>query len=68
MISFTKINNMNIASVTDCRINSTADALDIMAEVFYQGCSSMIIPKEILPDEFFKLRTGLNGDILQKEL
>ncbi len=66
MISYKEVDNIKIATVTDCMIGSTADALDIMAEIFYQGCNRMIIPKEVLTDTFFKLMTGLAGDILQK--
>jgi len=45
---------------------TTQDALDIMANAQYQGASHIIIYEKQLNPDFFDLRTGLAGDILQK--
>lgn len=48
-------------------INNVQDALDIMANVNYQGDTNKIIiyEKNLSPD-FFELKTKLAGEILQK--
>ncbi len=46
--------------------NTVQDALDCMAAASYDGCIGVIVPKECLPEDFFCLRTGLAGELLQK--
>ncbi|MBE0655460.1 MAG: DUF4180 domain-containing protein [Bacteroidales bacterium] len=47
-------------------IFETQDTLDLMADCRYQGADGMIIRREHLTEDFFDLRTGIAGDILQK--
>lgn len=47
-------------------INKVQDALDLMADIDYQGARNIIIHEKNLSPDFFNLRTGLAGDILQK--
>lgn len=48
-------------------IQSTQDALDLMASARYTGgCDAMIVYKESLGESFFDLKTRIAGDILQK--
>ncbi|MFO7620158.1 MAG: DUF4180 domain-containing protein [Bacteroidales bacterium] len=47
-------------------ITSPGDILDIMGEIGYQGCSKLIVHSGDLIGDFFDLRTGLAGEILQK--
>jgi hypothetical protein len=47
-------------------INSSEELLDIMADAGYNGISGIIIHSKNLNKEFFDLRTGLAGEILQK--
>ena len=47
-------------------INSPQDMLDIMADIGYGGCYNIIIHKQVLHNDFFDLKTGLAGEILQK--
>lgn len=65
MIEYINRNGNTVAVVTGA-ISGAGDTLDIMAEVFFNGCDSMIIEKESLPEGFFTLRTGIAGEILQK--
>lgn len=45
----------------------TNAALDVMATVQYDtGCTRMAIPKALIAEEFFRLSSGLAGEILQK--
>jgi len=47
-------------------ISSAGDILDIMGEVSYQDCGSIIIHSDGFSKEFFDLSTGIAGEILQK--
>lgn len=48
-------------------INSTSDLLDIIATAIYNyGCIGIIVPKESLNANFFDLKTGVAGELLQK--
>jgi hypothetical protein len=47
-------------------ITSAAEMLDIMAEAGYYGSPAIIIHSGSLHKDFFDLKTGLAGDILQK--
>ena len=61
--------NQNIAVITcpDVLIKNAQNALDLMVTVRYDyACQKMIINKECLSEDFFELRTGLAGQIMQK--
>ena len=45
---------------------SSQDVLDAIADLCYQECDRFIFYKENFPEDFYDLRTGLAGDILQK--
>jgi hypothetical protein len=47
-------------------INDQQDALDIMADARYQGADKLIINEKNLHPDFFDLKTGVAGEILQK--
>lgn len=47
-------------------IQNVNDALDLIANIGYNGCEKMLLRKEHLTEEFFDLKTGLAGEILQK--
>jgi hypothetical protein len=43
------------------------DLLDLMMTAWYEhNCGSLIVYKESLPVEFFDLKTGVAGELLQK--
>jgi hypothetical protein len=68
-ITLRTLNEQHYAFIeTDCAlITDTQTALDCLAQVRYQtGCDCMTVPREAFTDAFFKLRTGLLGDVLQK--
>lgn len=62
------LNNEQVAEVEakGVVINRAQDALDIMAEASFLGAKGIIINEYNLNEEFFNLRTGIAGDILQK--
>ncbi|PYI57248.1 DUF4180 domain-containing protein [Paenibacillus flagellatus] len=48
-------------------IGDVAAALDLMAEVgVVHGCDKIVLRQSNLSEDFFELKTGLAGDILQK--
>ena len=47
-------------------INNPGDILDIMADVGYHDCKAIIVHDKCLHHDFFDLKTGLAGEILQK--
>jgi hypothetical protein len=61
-------NNHKIAEIfsDEVEINCVQDALDVMANADSEGARNIILyEKNICPD-FFDLKTGLAGEILQK--
>ena len=68
-IIFNKYNDIKIAEIfsEDILINDTQDALDLMADCFYQDHSNrLIIHERNFTSDFFDLKSGIAGDILQK--
>ncbi len=61
-------NNLIIAEITDSnfQIAVTEDALDLFANLAEPTCSRIIIRKGNLTDDFFDLKKGVAGEILQK--
>lgn len=42
------------------------DGADLMANMYYQGFDGLILNAKNFSDDFFNLKTGLAGEILQK--
>lgn len=63
-----KINGSKIAEIVseDIEISNSQDALDMMADFFNQGIKKIILKENNIIPDFFNLKTGLAGDILQK--
>jgi len=68
MITFHDPDGLRIAEVTnpDFLMSSVQDAVDLLGELSFDNCSSVILREINLHPDFFKLQTGLAGDILQK--
>ncbi|MFA6571515.1 MAG: DUF4180 domain-containing protein [Bacteroidota bacterium] len=47
-------------------IRNTRDALDLIADCSEQGARKIIINEKNITSDFFDLKTGIAGDILQK--
>jgi hypothetical protein len=47
-------------------IVSVSDMLDILADAGYNGCTGLIVHSGTLSGDFFDLKTGIAGEILQK--
>lgn len=48
------------------KLKSERDALDLIGEAIQQGVEWILVPVERLEDDFFHLKTGLAGQIIQK--
>ncbi|QNN42255.1 DUF4180 domain-containing protein [Pedobacter roseus] len=62
------INNINIAEVIseEIIINDAVDGLDLLGNLYYQGFDKIIIHKQNIIPDFFDLKNGIAGEILQK--
>lgn len=47
-------------------IENVQDALDALMNAHYLDCDKLLIRKELINEDFFELKTGLAGEILQK--
>lgn len=67
-IEFQAIDNTGIVEVVsgDIVINCVADGIDLIGNVYYRGFDKVILYQENLSADFFDLKTGMAGEILQK--
>lgn len=70
-IRIVKKDNSNIAFISseDVIINNEQDALDLIATIHYEySCDKMIINKRSITEDFFELKNGIAGEIMQKHI
>ncbi|MBB2145970.1 DUF4180 domain-containing protein [Pedobacter sp. LMG 31464] len=62
------INNIKIAEVTanDIIIRNADDGLDLLGNLYYSGFDRIVIYEQNITPDFFDLKNGLAGEILQK--
>ncbi|MDX9882454.1 MAG: DUF4180 domain-containing protein [Prolixibacteraceae bacterium] len=62
------LNGAKIAEVIsdDIVINTPQDGLDLLGDIYYQGFDRLIIHEKNLTEDFFDLKNGIAGEILQK--
>ena len=62
------INDTNIAEVTSDQtiINTIEDGLDLMGNIYYQGFDKIMLHEKNITQDFFDLKNGMAGEILQK--
>jgi Domain of unknown function (DUF4180) len=63
-----QINNVNIAEVIseDIIIANFQDGLDLLGDLYFQGFDKIILQEKNITPDFFDLKTGIAGEILQK--
>jgi hypothetical protein len=68
MVSYREFNNIKIASPAEenFMISCIQEAVDLLGEAGSENCSRIILYERNFHEDFFKLATGLAGDILQK--
>lgn len=61
-------NGIQLAEITspDLLIQTAEDGLDLLGNLYYQDFDRIILYQENISPEFFDLKTGLAGEILQK--
>lgn len=62
------IDGLEVAEVTASTviINNAEDGLNLLGDLYYQGFERIIIYEKNITQEFFELKNGLAGEILQK--
>ena len=62
------INDTEIAEVIsdDTIINKSEDGLDLLGDLYYQGFDKILIHEKNITPNFFDLKSGMAGEILQK--
>ncbi|MCH5720549.1 DUF4180 domain-containing protein [Niabella hibiscisoli] len=62
------INGIKAAEIVmdEIILRTTAEGLDLLGNLYYQGFDKIIIHKRNITPDFFDLKTGIAGDILQK--
>ncbi|XOV93950.1 MAG: DUF4180 domain-containing protein [Bacteroidota bacterium] len=63
-----QIGNIKIAEIISAEIiiQNISDGLDLVGNVYYQEFDSVILQQHHLVPEFFDLKNGMAGEILQK--
>ena len=63
-----QINDLEIAEVTASTVilNNVEDGLDLLGNLYYQGFERIIIYEKNITSDFFDLKNGIAGEILQK--
>jgi hypothetical protein len=66
-ISHMEGSDIAIVEAPEVIIRDAQDALDLMASITYtHGCTKAVLDKANISEDFFRLSTGLAGEILQK--
>jgi len=67
-IEIHQLNEIKIAEIIsdEIIIRETQDALDLMGECSYLGSGKIILSQKNIINDFFNLKTGIAGEILQK--
>lgn len=67
-LSFIETNGLPIAIAKseNIIISETQDVLDLMADCHYYNARSLIVHKHNITPDFFDLKSGIAGEILQK--
>lgn len=62
------LNDVEIAEIESdgMLINTAEDGLDLLGNVYYQGYDRIIIHETNITRDFFDLKNGMAGEILQK--
>ena len=67
MIDYELREHIAVIRALEAPITDGASAMDVLASVRYEtGCSAVVLPKELLDESFFRLSSGLAGEVLQK--
>jgi hypothetical protein len=48
------------------QVHTLDDVVDLVGNASYQGVAWVAVPADLLPDDFYRLRTGFAGEVMQK--
>lgn len=67
-ITFHKKGTITIAELqsTSIAISSVEEGLNLIGDLYYQNVDCIILHRENLSEQFFDLKTGFAGELLQK--
>jgi hypothetical protein len=67
-IDIHQVNEVKIAEVISDGpvIANTEDGLDLVGNVYFQGFDKIILHEKNITSDFFDLKTGIAGEVLQK--
>ncbi len=67
-IEIHNINGVEIAEIISEKIviHKVEDGLNLMGDLYYQGFDKIILKEECITPDFFILKNGIAGEILQK--
>ena len=67
-IEIHQINDQQIAEVVSetTVVATTEDGLDLLGNLYFQGFDKVILHEKNITPDFFDLKTGIAGEILQK--
>jgi len=62
------INNIKIGEITSDKVilKTPEDGLTLLGDLYYQGYDKIILHEKNITPQFFDLKTGIAGEILQK--
>ncbi len=67
MATITEVNGYRVLRVEgDDRLATVGDFTDVIGDALSEGAGVVAIPATMIGDEFFQLRTGVAGEVLQK--
>lgn len=66
--TITTVHNIQVlvCSPDGKKLTSEQDILDLIGEAMYSGVEWILVPVERLEEDFFQLKTGIAGQIIQK--
>jgi hypothetical protein len=61
-------NDTKIAEITsdETIISTSEDGLDLLGNIYYQGFDGIVLNEKNITPDFFELKSGIAGEILQK--
>lgn len=67
-ISIQTFNKTSVAVLEESGIimNELEDTIDLLGNAYYMGAENILLKKEQISSDFFDLKTGFAGEVLQK--
>jgi len=67
MMKYEVINGIPVIRAVEAPIENASSAVELIASLRYEtGCGAVVLYKDCLDESFFRLSSGLAGEVLQK--